>query len=250
MGAGMTQCPGHDRAVWISNALLVAVRRNLKGTNMTRAIDVVRKMATDAMPNYIRAFENGDGLLKQHEVDTPDRLAHFLAQVLHESDGLTIEWENMNYRAERLVQMFGHGVHSARVTLDEAQKLDRNGCAIAERVFGLGNPAKARELGNVHPGDGFRYRGGGLMQTTGRANYRRMGKLCRATFEEVPELIVSAEHALKPALCEWTEGKLNAFADCNDILAISRAINLGNPRAERQPNGLQSRSSGLRRSSL
>ena len=56
---------------------------------MTRAIDVIRKVAPKARPNYVRAFETGDALLQQHEISTPDRLAHFLAQVLHESGGLT-----------------------------------------------------------------------------------------------------------------------------------------------------------------
>jgi uncharacterized protein (TIGR02594 family) len=208
---------------------------------MARAIDVIRKVAPKARANYVRAFENGDALLRQHEISTPNRLAHFLAQVLHESGGLTIEWESMNYRAERLVEVFGRGVHSACITPQEAQKIARNECAIAERVYGGGNPAKAKELGNVQPDDGFRYRGGGLMQTTGRANYRRMGEMCGVNFEQAPELIVSAEHALKPALGEWTAGKLNAFADCDDILSISRAINIGNPRSKAKPNGLQDR---------
>jgi uncharacterized protein (TIGR02594 family) len=68
-----------------------------------------------------------------------------------------------------------------------------------------------------------------------------MGEMCGVNFEQAPELIVSAEHALKPALCEWTAGKLNAFADCDDILSISRAINLGNPRSKAKPNGLSDR---------
>jgi putative chitinase len=210
---------------------------------MARAIDVIRKVAPKARSNYVQAFEKGDGLLQQHEINTPDRLAHFLAQVLHESGGLTIEWESMKYRAERLMQVFGCGVHSAAVTPQEARQLALDECAIAERVYGLGNPGKARELGNCRPRDGYHYRGGGLMQTTGRANYRRMGELCGVNFEQAPELIVSAEHALKPALGEWSAGRLNAFADCNDILAISRAINLGNPRT-RIP-GLASRSACL-----
>lgn len=208
---------------------------------MTRAIDVIRKVAPKAKPNYVLAFENGDALLQQHKIDTPDRLAHFLAQILHESGGLTIEWENMKYRAERLLAVFGCGVHSAAVTASEAQKLAHDDCALAERVYGLGNSTKAAELGNNQPRDGFQYRGGGLMQTTGRGNYRRMGELCGVNFEQSPELIVTAEHALKPALCEWSAGKLNRFADCRDILSISRAINIGNPRTKAKPNGMQSR---------
>jgi uncharacterized protein (TIGR02594 family) len=208
---------------------------------MPRAVDVVCRVAPRAKPRYLAAFENGDALLIAHGITTPDRLAHFLAQILHESGGLELEWENMNYRAERLLQVFGVGRHSAAITPGEAQALARNPKAIAERVYGLGNPRKAQALGNTQPGDGFRYRGGGLLQTTGRDNYRRMGQRCGVDLESRPDLVVSAEHALKPALGEWTEAKLNAFADCNDILSISRAINIGSARATAIPNGMEDR---------
>jgi uncharacterized protein (TIGR02594 family) len=208
---------------------------------MPRAVDVLRRVAPRARPSYIAAFEWGDALLIAHGITTPARLAHLLAQVLHETGGLEIEWENMSYGARRLLQVFGAGVHSAGITPGEAQALEHRPEAIAERVYGLGNPRKASALGNTQPGDGFRYRGGGLMQTTGRANYRRMGQKCGVDFEAQPDLVLSAEHALKPALCEWTEGRLNAFADCDDILSISRAINLGNPHAPRRPNGMEDR---------
>jgi predicted chitinase/peptidoglycan hydrolase-like protein with peptidoglycan-binding domain len=186
-------------------------------------------------------------MLVEHEITTPIRLAHFLAQVLHETGGLTIEWENMNYSAPRLMEIFGVGKHSAKVREDEAQVLAHNPALIAERVYGRGNPAKARELGNTEKGDGYQYRGGGLMQTTGRANYRETGKRCGVDFEHSPKLIVSAEHALKPALIEWTRGKLNTFADADDVLSISRAINIGNPRSTRTPNGLGDRQRWLKR---
>ena len=208
---------------------------------MTRAVDVVRRIAPRARPTYVAAFERGDALLIAHGVTTPARLTHFLAQVLHESGALEIDWENMSYSSGRLLQIFGAGCHSAAITPGEAQALAHRPEAIAERVYGLGNPRKARELGNTQPGDGFCYRGGGLLQTTGRANYRRMGQKCGVDFEGQPDLVLAAEHALKPALCEWTEGRLNAFADCDDILSISRAINLGNPRAPRRPNGMEDR---------
>ena len=208
---------------------------------MTRAVDVVRRIAPRARPTYVAAFERGDALLIAHGVTTPARLTHFLAQVLHESGALEIDWENMSYSSGRLLQIFGAGCHSAAITPGEAQALARRPEAIADRVYGLGNPRKAGELGNTHPGDGFCYRGGGLLQTTGRANYRRMGQKCGVDFEGQPDLVLAAEHALKPALCEWTEGRLNAFADCDDILSISRAINLGNPRVPRRPNGMEDR---------
>ena len=208
---------------------------------MTRAVDVVRRIAPEARPAYLAAFEQGDALLFAHGLTTPARLAHFLAQVLHESGALEIDWENMSYSSRRLLQIFGVGRHSAAITQGEAQALAHRPEAIAERVYGLGNPHKARELGNTESGDGFCYRGGGLLQTTGRANYRRMGQKCGVDFEGQPDLVLAAEHALKPALCEWTEARLNAFADCDDILSISRAINLGNPRVPRRPNGMEDR---------
>ncbi len=199
-----------------------------------RPIDVVRKVCPRARASYLNAIENGDALFEAAGITTPLRLAHFLAQICHESGGLTIEWESGNYKAARILEIFGEGRHSAKVTPAEAERLAGDGPALFERVYGLGNPRK-RDLGNIEPGDGWRYRGGGLMQTTGRANYRRMGQKVGVDFEAHPEFVLSAEHALKPALAEWTEGKLNEAADRNDIRAITKRINGGyNGLADRE----------------
>jgi len=192
-----------------------------------RPVDIVRKVCPHARPSYVAAFDNGDGLFRKAGITSPLRLAHFLAQAFHETGGLTIEWESGAYSADRLMQIFGVGHHSAAVTSAEALQLAHKPEAIFERVYGLGNPRKAKELGNTQPGDGFRYRGGGILQTTGRANYRRMGQKCGVDFEARPELVLSAEHALKPALAEWTEGNLNSAADADDLRAITRRINGG-----------------------
>lgn len=192
-----------------------------------RPVDIIRRVAPSARGEYLAAFEDGDALLKKYGITTKRRLAHFLAQVCHESGGLTLQWESGAYSAKRLLEIFGVGRHSARVTPIEAQRLAYNGPAIFERVYGLGNPKKARELGNTQPGDGYRYRGGGILQTTGRGNYRRMGQKCGVDFEAHPELVVSAEHALKPALVEWGEGNLNTYADRDEIEPITKRINGG-----------------------
>ena len=84
----------------------------------------------------------------------------------------------MNYSAARLVEVFGVNRHSAAITMTEALRLARDEEAIAERVYGLGNPRKAAELGNTQPGDGFQYRGNGVLQTTGRGNHARLGTAC------------------------------------------------------------------------
>jgi putative chitinase len=86
---------------------------------MPRAVDVIRRVAPRARPAYIEALDEGDALLLAHGITTPARLAHFLAQVLHESGAFEIEWENMSYGARRLLEVFGAGRHSAGVTSGE-----------------------------------------------------------------------------------------------------------------------------------
>ncbi len=194
-----------------------------------RAIDIVRRLCRRARPNYVQAFEQGDEVMADYGLTTPLRLAHFLAQVFHETDGLTIERESGAYSASRLTEIFGVGRHSAAVTAAEARLLAKDGPAIFERVYGLGNPRKARELGNTKAGDGWLYRGNGILQTTGRGNHRRMGATCGkgALFEDQPELVTDPRYALLPALAEWRESACNALADRNDIAAITRRINGG-----------------------
>ncbi len=194
-----------------------------------RAIDVVRRLAPKARPEYLAAFEAGDRLLKEYGLTTPLRLAHFLAQVLHETNGLTIQREDMRYRAARIMQIFGVGRHSAAVTKTEAATLAGRPEALAERVYGLGNPRKAKELGNTQPGDGWRYRGNGLMQTTGRGAHRALGEKVKVgtLFETRPEMVTDPKYALLPALAEWRSGRCNEMADRNDIRAITRKINGG-----------------------
>ncbi len=212
-----------------------------KVTNM-RAATIVRLVAPHARQNYLAAFDAGDAILAKHEVTTPLRLAHFLAQVMHETGALTIEEENGNYSAARLIEVFGGPRH--RVTAAESLRLEHHPEDIFNRVYGIegaGNPRiLARELGNTEPGDGYRYRGRGILQTTGRANYRRIGQKCGVDFEAHPELVLSPEYALKPALVEWTEGNLNEAAGRDDIVAITRKINGG-------LNGLASRRTWLAR---
>jgi putative chitinase len=189
---------------------------------------VVQQVAPRIKPNYMDAFQQCDALFAQFGITTPLRIAHFLAQVMHETGGGTVLYESLYYTtSDRLLAIFGVGNHSAAIRPEEVGGLLRNERALAERVYGLGNPPKAKELGNSRPGDGYRFRGSGLLQTTGGANFQRMGDKAGVDFYNHPELIVSPEHALKPALYEWDEGNLNAAADANDIRKITRRINGG-----------------------
>ena len=154
-------------------------------------------------------------------------MAHFLAQAMQETGSFTVLRENMSYSVPRMLEIFGVGHHSARITAAEAPSLAHQPPELSERVYGLGNPHKAQELGNTQPGDGFRYRGNGILQTTGRGAHRRMGLACGLDFEGNPDLVTIPENALKPALQEWSDGNLNHFADLNDITTITKRINGG-----------------------
>jgi putative chitinase len=197
------------------------------------AIDVfdvlnrIKLIIPNALNNYTDAIRRGGQLFESAGITSPLRMAHFLAQTLHETGRFTVLRENMNYSAQRLFEIFGVNHHSAAVTRDEAFDLAHHPEEIAERVYGLGNPHKARELGNTEPGDGFRYRGNGILQMTGRGAHHRTGRACGVDFESNPDFATEPEHALKPALQEWTDGGLNTFADKNDIATITRKINGG-----------------------
>ena len=187
----------------------------------------IKPIILRSLKNYTDAIRQSGQLFEQAGITTPLRMAHFLAQALHETGRFTLLRENMNYSEEQLTKIFGVGHHSAAVTHDEAFDLARHPERIAERVYGSGNPHKAQELGNTEPGDGFRYRGNGILQMTGRGAHRRIGQACGVDFEGHPELATAPEHALKPALQEWTEGGCNGLADKNNIRAITLKINGG-----------------------
>jgi len=133
--------------------------------------------------------------------------------------------ENISYRPDRIIEIFGVGNHTAAVRDSELPGLAGNPHALAERVYGLGNPVKARELGSTRPDDGYFFRGGGLLQTTGGGNYRRLGDRVGVDFYADPDLTCDPQYALQPALDEWSDGQLNDAADRNDIRSITRVIN-------------------------
>jgi len=194
---------------------------------VTKTLAALSSIAPHARANYLEAIRQGGALFEQHGITTPQRMAHFLAQAMQETGCFTVLRESMSYSVPRMLEIFGVGHHSAKITAAEAPGLAHNEMALAERVYGLGNPRKAAELENTEPGDGFRYRGNGVLQTTGRGAHRRMGQACGVDFEGSPDLVTAPEHALKPAVQEWSDGKLNQFADQNDIRTITLRINGG-----------------------
>ena len=233
---------------------------------MMRAVDLVRQIAPEPpRQEYIAALDNGDAQLAAAEINTPLRLAHLVAQCGGEC-GFTAVRESTHYTTlENLLKVFHNMRLDPPLFAGEAQMLLRQDHDLAERFYGIGfqsplyaanhmnngvnpgNAAKAHGLGNDRQGDGFLFRGNGMLQTTGGAAHREIGLKCGVDFFGHPELVTSAEHALKPVLSEWTSSHCNGFADSDDLLKISRAINFGNPNSTGTPNGMPARRDWLAR---
>lgn len=165
--------------------------------------------------------------MARHKIDSPVRRAAFLAQVGHESGQLRRLVENLNYSAQGLANTWPERYAiSPRPKHKEpnalALRLQRRPEAIANHCYAerLGNGAEAS-------GDGWRYRGRGLIQITGRDNYRACGAGLGANLEDYPELLEQPEWAALSAAWYWFAHDLNALADRGDFAAITRRINGG-----------------------
>lgn len=175
-------------------------------------------------------------VLKAAQINTPLRLAHLMAQISHENGAGTIIRENMNYSASRMLQIFGG--RSAYVTPQEASVLAGRPQAIAERVYGLGCPKKAKDLGNTQSGDGYRYRGNGDLQLTGRASHRDIGKAIGVDLENNPEILQDSSMSFKCAVAEFVALNCLPAADADNLELVTRRVNGGT-------NGLSERRTWL-----
>lgn len=174
--------------------------------------------------------------MQKYGISTPRRVAHFLAQIGHESAGLHRVAENLNYSARRLLEVFPR-----HFTAESARRCANQPEAIANIVY-------ARRMGNGQPasGDGWRYRGRSPIQLTGRHNYAHMQQLTGLPLLAQPELAEGIEAGAQIAAAWWRDNGLNALADAGDVLAVSRRINLGTTRTSRMPHGYADRAQRTR----
>ena len=152
------------------------------------------------------------------EINTPLRQAHFLAQVAHESGRLATVEENLNYSAAALQITFKKYFNSTNAVL-YARKPEK----IANLVYAnrMGN-------GSENSGEGWKYRGKGLIQITGKDNHFACGQALGVDLISHPEmLLVSLELAAMSAGWFWAEHGCNELADNQDVLAITKKINGG-----------------------
>jgi putative chitinase len=198
-------------------------RRIAMPLNVT--LEQIRRVAPNARSSYRDAFQNGQPVLDSCGISaTALRIAHFMAQVLHESGGLTFQIESLNYSAERLPKVWPKRFKPTG-PLDPAP--------FAHNEEKLGNEVYRDRMGNTAPNDGFTYRGRGLLQLTGRESYEGATRAVRAhnpaapDFSLSPDAVFSAEWCLAVAAAEWSSKGCNALADRDDIQRVTRAINGG-----------------------
>jgi len=157
-------------------------------------------------------------LLPDYEINTPQRIAAFIAQCAHESGNFIFLSENLNYKAESLVKIF----HKYFPTIESTNGYAKNPQKIANKIYAdrMGN-------GNEASGDGFKYRGRGLIQLTGKTNYTWFAASLEISPEEAAEYTQTFEGAAQSACWFWETNKLNQWADKGDIEKMTKIINGG-----------------------
>lgn len=170
---------------------------------------------------------------EEFEIDSPLRAAHWLAQCAHESAGMTTFSENLNYSADALRRVFPRyfdGEFFSK-SIEYARQPER----IANRIYAnrMGN-------GDEASGDGWRHRGAGLIQTTGKANHARVSEHFGIPLEQLGDWLRTPEGACRSAALFWRDNQLNELADKDDLRAVTKRVNGGY-------NGLSDREKYLKR---
>jgi len=163
-------------------------------------------------------------MFKKYEINTPNRIAGFMAQCAHESSDFRVLEENLNYSAERLVQVFPR--YFAKGKANPADYA-RNPEKLANYVYMDVNRTKTGALGNTRPGDGWRFRGGGIKQLTGRNNFTAFGRDIGMSPEQAADYVRTRQGAFESACWFWQTNNLARYADRDDIDGMSRKVNGG-----------------------
>lgn len=188
--------------------------------------------SSDAMKGLEERFNEIDNTLEELKIQNKILWwKHTLAQAGHESVLFSVLQENLFYSTERLMEVWP--AHFK--TYSEAAKFSRNPKALAERIYGISNPKKAKDLGNKQEGDGWNFRGSGYIQLTGRANFTNAEKSLKIGILENPDL--ARTHSNSWLILAWymttREGMLAAIAK-DDAFQVTKLVNGGT-------NGLQDR---------
>lgn len=186
---------------------------------MTITLQLLQQIAPQTKTQKLDGFTEGlQTACDKYDITTVSRLACFLAQVAHESGGFNAVKENLNYSAQGLVTTF----KKYFPTLETAKSYERNPEAIANRVYAsrMGN-------GNEASGDGFKYRGRGLIQLTGQQNYTLFATDMNMNIDEAIEYLETYDGAAMSAAWFWWKNNLNVLADQEDMKTLTKRINGG-----------------------
>ncbi len=180
------------------------------------SLDQLKQMVKN--PHINHWYEALEQLLPDYGINTPLRVAHFIAQCAHESGNFVFIKENLNYKAASLRKVFPKYFPTDELAAQYANRPER----IANRVYAnrMGN-------GDEASGDGYRYCGRGLIQLTGKDNYTFFAGSLDISVEEASEYLATFEGAAQSACWFWEQNNLNRFADANDVKGLTRAINGG-----------------------
>ena len=158
-------------------------------------------------------------ILPKYEITTPNRIAGFFAQCGHESMNFTVLSENLNYKAETLEKLFSKYF----------SKAGRNAADYAKQPEKIANVIYASRMGNgdTVSGDGYRFRGRGVVQLTGRDNYTAFGKSVDMSPEQVIDYVQTKKGALESACWYWNSRKINLACDEVDLVKMTKLVNGG-----------------------
>lgn len=156
-------------------------------------------------------------LFNSYHVNTPLRIAHFMCQLEHES-GLKPISENLNYSAKRLLEVFPKYFKTTGIAIEYGNQKEK----IANRVYAnrIGN-------GDEASGDGYKFRGRGFLQITGKDNYLMLSKDARIDCFDTPDILLEEANAMISALWFFSKNNLFKYADADDIISITKKINGG-----------------------
>ncbi len=160
-------------------------------------------------------------LFPDYDINTPKRMAAFIAQCSHESGGFMVLKENLNYKAATLRKIFPKYFPNDQIAQDYASRPNKQ-VAIASKVYAnrMGNGDEASQ-------EGWKFCGRGLIQLTGKSNYQAFADSLEMNINDVPEYLATFEGAAQSACWFWETNKLNQWADAGDILTLTKRINGG-----------------------
>lgn len=195
---------------------------------MTSIIDffflVHLKILLNDNPEYFLWFKELLPMLEKYEINTVERVSGFIAQTAHESGNYTIVEENLNYSVEALLRVFPRYFANGKANPEE---FARNPIKLANYVYMDKNRTRSGRLGNIHPNDGWNFRGRGIIQITGRTSYTLFGNTVSLSPEQVAEYLSTKKGSIESACWYWNSRDCNRFCDKKDIIGLSKRINGG-----------------------